>query len=161
MQRMSVEIYLKKMLAQHMKRSHAKREVEGLRDPALDQTDRKYKCKLSYTRFDKFSVLHSHLISSQEEDKQLSEQDITAEDLKHPCDECDLKFVTESVLRHHKDRLHAKKEKFVKCKRCSKVVKRHSVRGHRLIHSTERNVECCLCYVKGGCEPKKPRKKYS
>ena len=131
-----------------MKRCHTKREFEELRDPAFDQTDKKYKCKLCYTRFDKFSVLHSHLISSHEEDKQLSKQDITVEDLKHPCDECELKFVTESVLKYHKGRLHTKKEKFVKCKICSKVVKRYSFKGHRLIHSTERDVECSLCYAK-------------
>ena len=58
-----------------------------------------------------------------------------------------LKFVTDSDLRYHKGTLHAKKKKFVKCKIGSKVVQRYSYTDHKLIHSTERDVKCSLCYA--------------
>ena len=80
-------------------------EREELRGPAFDQTNKKYKGKLCHTRLDKSSVLHSQLMSSHEEDKGLLKENITAENLKHSCDEYDQKIVIDSDLRYHKGTL--------------------------------------------------------
>ena len=137
------------ILKYHINKNHKHNEFEELRKPSFDQENKNYFCKLCYTRFEQFSSLHSHLTLNHENvDKLLLKTTIITEsDLKHPCDECDLKFVSTSVLEYHKNKVHVKKEKFVECKICHKVVKRHSFKQHRLTHTSVRDVKCQLCYV--------------
>ena len=70
-----------------------------------------YTCQLCYSKYPKFSLLSRHFENIHSHELSLLEADIAESDLVFPCDECDLKFLKNSFLLHHKARKHNESEK--------------------------------------------------
>ena len=58
------------------------------------------------------SNLYGHITQNHQEVKSLLKTKIK-EDKVYNCDQCDLKFVTNAILKYHKLRAHGGKSKFV------------------------------------------------
>ena len=100
-------------------------------------------CKLCYSKFKGVSNLNSHIDEAHAEDIHLVTDNIKEEDKVFGCDECELRFITENVLKYHKSKPHG--GKYVRCKICSKITRRDRVEAHQRRHSG-RNHTCLLCY---------------
>ena len=101
------------------------------------------RCKLCYSKFKGVSNLNSHIDEAHAEDIHLVTDNIKEEDKVFGCDECELRFITENVLKYHKSKPHG--GKYVRCKICSKITRRDRVEAHQRRHSG-RNHTCLLCY---------------
>jgi len=108
-----------------------------------------YKCKLCYARIGKFEVLIEHILTSHESDKKIINMNISEEECKFACDQCNLKFISKDVLDYHIDYKHRRNkvctskpnksnlEDVSKCKLCHvEFESRKQVQNH--VHSIHR-----------------------
>ena len=131
-------------------------------------------CRLCYIKFNSERSLNQHYTSVHWKHQDLLDKELTNEDLKFPCDECDKRFVSEDIMMPHKQQhentrleplrsecFHQDDQVF-KCKLCYKIckkfaiLKRHLSVNHRedsealfrKISSTELIFDCDICDFK-------------
>ena len=73
-------------------------------------------CRLCYTNFGFNSNLQRHLETKHQEDIHYLNAEITDSMLNHPCSECHLKFISESLLNYHNKKQHNIQTSY--CKLC-------------------------------------------
>ena len=145
---LSLENYHSKEHREVVERVRDIKEFEDLKIESFDKQTKMYFCKLCFTNFKHFSHLNSHLSTNHSQERQYLRAQYSNEDFKFNCDECELAFLTDSLLIYHKVRVHITKEKTVKCNMCSKLVKSSTYIQHKWTHSKEKKFQCELCYMK-------------
>ena len=99
-------------------------KTSKLRLHMRSHSERKFRCKLCYKGFtrNKYLVSHENIIHKNE--TELLSTEITEEDLKHNCNRCELKFITEQLLdRHTKEHQEKQPLPMKECRLCYKEFK--------------------------------------
>ena len=109
-------------------------------------------CKLCYHKCGDVERLRRHEEVVHKEDReQLNLTHFTLQDLKFPCDRCQLKFLTRKFLNFHSKLKHgimvkeSREDKV--CEVCLRKVKYYSYKNHMKSHK-EKKESCKLCYRK-------------
>ena len=94
-------------------------------------------CRLCYINCEDESLLKSHE-PTHIQDKLHLTKEIRAEELKEDCDQCDLKFLSEELLKYHKRLVHPRRNECILCYSSFKTyheIKIHLLRNHREEHN--------------------------
>ena len=109
---------------------HKVMKPANLKNHMTTHQERNFACQLCHTKLSSKSNLKLHFTNRHGEDQEYLNQKITEEDLKWPCDQCDLKFVAQKFLDKHL-RKHLSED----CKLCYKKFS-----SPRLLHQHEKGV---------------------
>ena len=80
---------------------HKVMKPANLKNHMTTHQERNFACQLCHTKLSSKSNLKLHFTNRHGEDQEYLNQKITEEDLKWPCDQCDLKFVAQKFLDRH------------------------------------------------------------
>ena len=111
---LSLENYHSKEHREVVERVRDIKEFEDLKIESFNKQTKMYFCKLCFTNFKHFSHLNSHLSTNHSQERKYLRAQYSDEEFKFTCDECELEFLTDSLLIYHKVRVHITKDKTVK-----------------------------------------------
>ena len=103
------------ILKYHFNSNHREMEYKHLqKGSAKSETT----CPLCHLLFKSFYTMHSHLLDSHNEDKDLLKEGALTISPELECIDCDLKFIRPSILLYHKNRVHRGYRKRFQCEDC-------------------------------------------
>ena len=129
----SCEICVSKFLSANLLDAH-KQKVHKLKRKETEE----FKCDLCFTAFKKNDVYKKHIdMNHKLERKMLQDGELHPGCLSFSCQDCDLTFLTDSLVDCHKMNTHFAKKTKMPCNMCGKSMLKKSIRRHKEIFHQE------------------------